>query len=145
MTQIVGNAAAGIGGQMLGLGPGGVGQMVHLFGSGDPNANTDPSVLTACIGSLWSRGRFNVNVAVCENRDAEYVDREIKSLSRQVASPRTCWSAIGDAALGGSTVAASPKNTSRRNDRTHAKAARMSCLSNFRECLSSGLHPAAQT
>jgi hypothetical protein len=53
--QIVGNPSAGIGGQMLGLGPGGVGQLVHLFGSGDPNSATDPSVLTACVGSLWSR------------------------------------------------------------------------------------------
>jgi len=55
VSQIVGNAAAGIGGLMLGLGPGGVGQVVHLFGVGDPNANTDPSVLSACVGSLWSR------------------------------------------------------------------------------------------
>jgi hypothetical protein len=55
MAQIVGNPSAGIGGHMLGLGLNGVGQLLHLFGSGDPNTITDPSVLSAAVGSLWSR------------------------------------------------------------------------------------------
>jgi hypothetical protein len=55
MSQIVGNPSAGIGGHMLGLGLNGVGQVVHLFGSGDPNANTDASVASAAVGSLFSR------------------------------------------------------------------------------------------
>lgn len=55
MSQIIGNTSAGIGGIQLGLGLNGVGQLVHLFGSGDPNANTDPSVASAAVGSLWSR------------------------------------------------------------------------------------------
>src|SRR5713226_5608443 len=36
--------AVGIGGLQLGLGLNGVGQLVHLFGSGDPNTITDDSV-----------------------------------------------------------------------------------------------------
>ena len=55
MSQIIGNAEAGIGGIMLGLGLAGVGQIVHLFGAGDPNTITDASVVGACVGSLWSR------------------------------------------------------------------------------------------
>jgi hypothetical protein len=55
MAQIIGNPSAGISGHMLGLGLNGVGQLVHLAGSGDPNANTDPSVASAAVGSLWSR------------------------------------------------------------------------------------------
>lgn len=55
MSQVVGNPSAGIGGIQLGLGIGGVGQVVHLFGCGDPNSVTDPSVASAAVGSLWSR------------------------------------------------------------------------------------------
>lgn len=55
MAQIIGNPSAGISGHMLGLGLNGIGQLVHLAGSGDPNANTDPSVASAAVGSLWSR------------------------------------------------------------------------------------------
>lgn len=55
MSQITGNPNAGIGGLQLGIGAGGVGQVVILFGPGDPNANTDPSVLSAAVGSLWLR------------------------------------------------------------------------------------------
>lgn len=55
MSQIVGNPSAGIGGLMLGLGLNGVGQVVYLFAAGDPNANTDPSVASAAVGSLYSR------------------------------------------------------------------------------------------
>jgi hypothetical protein len=55
MAQLVGNPSAGIGGHMLGLGLNGVGQVVHLFGSGDPNTVTDASVTNAAVGSLWSR------------------------------------------------------------------------------------------
>lgn len=36
MAQLIGNPSAGIGGIMLGLGLKGVGQVVFLFGSGDP-------------------------------------------------------------------------------------------------------------
>jgi len=55
MPQIVGNPSAGISGHMLGLGLNGVGQVVHLFGAGDPNTITDASVTSAAPGSLWSR------------------------------------------------------------------------------------------
>jgi hypothetical protein len=55
MPQIVGNPSAGIGGIQLGLGLGGVGQLVHLFAVGDPNVLTDASILSAAVGSLFSR------------------------------------------------------------------------------------------
>jgi hypothetical protein len=55
MAQIIGNPTAGIGGFMPGLGVNGVGQVVHPFGSGDPNTITDESVTSAAVGSLWSR------------------------------------------------------------------------------------------
>lgn len=60
MSQLIGNPSRGTGGHMLGLGPGGVGQVLHLFGTGDPNLISDssdvnPGVNSAAIGSLYSR------------------------------------------------------------------------------------------
>ncbi len=55
MSQTIGNAALGIGGIQLGLGAGGVGQVVILFGTGAPSAQTDSSVTSAAIGSLYLR------------------------------------------------------------------------------------------
>ena len=55
MSQITGNASAGIGGIFLALGAGGIGQVVHLVGNGDPNTLTDQSIFTAAVGSLFSR------------------------------------------------------------------------------------------
>jgi hypothetical protein len=55
MSQVVGNPSAGIGGIQLGLGLNGVGQLVYLFAAGDPNTLTDPSILRAAVGSLFSR------------------------------------------------------------------------------------------
>ena len=39
----------------IGVGSNGVGQVVILFGSGDPNSVTDASLNGAAVGSLWSR------------------------------------------------------------------------------------------
>jgi hypothetical protein len=53
MSQITGNPSANIGG--LSLGAGVSGPLVHLWGYGDPNANTDASITSAALGSLYSR------------------------------------------------------------------------------------------
>jgi hypothetical protein len=55
MSQLVGNPSAGIGGVQLGLGLDGSGQVVILFGTGAPSAQTDPSVTSAAVGSLYLR------------------------------------------------------------------------------------------
>jgi hypothetical protein len=55
MSQIVGNPANGTGGQMLGLGANGVGQVVIMFGPGSPATSTDASVESAAVGSLYLR------------------------------------------------------------------------------------------
>jgi len=53
MPQITGNPAAGIGGMQLATGL--AGPLVHLWASGDPNTLTDNSVISAAVGSLFSR------------------------------------------------------------------------------------------
>ena len=53
MAQITGNPAAGIGGMQLGIGANG--PLVHLWGNGDPNAISDGSVVSAALGSLFTR------------------------------------------------------------------------------------------
>ena len=55
MAQLIGNPSNGTGGQMLGLGANGMGQLVHLFGPGDPADSQDASVLSAAVGSIYSR------------------------------------------------------------------------------------------
>jgi hypothetical protein len=55
MPQIVGNPSAGITGIQIGLGADGVGQVVWLIGTGAPSGQTDPSVVNAAVGSLYTR------------------------------------------------------------------------------------------
>jgi len=60
VAQNIGNPARGTSGHMLGQGLNGVGQLCHLFGPGDPNTIADgndsnPGVVSACVGSLYSR------------------------------------------------------------------------------------------
>jgi len=55
MPQIVGNPSAGIAGIQICKGAGGAGQIVWLAGTGDPALQTDPSVLNAAVGSLYTR------------------------------------------------------------------------------------------
>jgi hypothetical protein len=60
MPQVIGNPSRGTGGLMLGLGINGVGQVLDLFGPGDPNsvndaADLNPGVNSAAIGSTFRR------------------------------------------------------------------------------------------
>ena len=55
MSQIVGNPSAGVSGIQIGLGANRVGQVVWLCGTGDPANQTDPSVVNAAVGSLYTR------------------------------------------------------------------------------------------
>lgn len=55
MSQVIGNPGNGTGGIQLGIGADRVGQVVILFGSGDPNGSTDASVGSAAVGSLYLR------------------------------------------------------------------------------------------
>jgi hypothetical protein len=54
MSQIIGSTP-GVGGIQLGLGAGGVGQLVILTGPGDPNLSSDATVVPAANGSLYLR------------------------------------------------------------------------------------------
>lgn len=60
MAQIIGNPSRDTSGHMLAEGPGGVGQVLILTGSGDPNSITDsadlnPGIQSAAVGSLFLR------------------------------------------------------------------------------------------